>query len=202
MQKLPFVINKNIIFVVSNHKKMINELTMQLKKAVDFLRAEFAKLQIGRANASLVEEIEVEVYGAKSPLRNNAQISCPDAKTIRIEPWDKSIMANVEKSIIQANIGLNPQNMGECILVPIPPMTEDRRKQTVKIVKDEAEKTRISIRNIRHDALQKIRKQRDNKEISEDEQKRLEKQIDEKVSETNKEIETLSKKKEDDVMKV
>ncbi len=181
---------------------MINELTAQLQKAIDFCRTEFAKLQIGRANASLVDEIEIEVYGSKSPLKNNAQISCPDAKTIRIEPWDKSIISDVEKGIIQANIGLNPQNMGECILVSVPPMTEERRKQTVKIVRDETEKARISIRNIRRDFLQKVKRQKDESEISEDEQKQLEKQIDEKVSETNKEIETLSKKKEADILTV
>jgi ribosome recycling factor len=181
---------------------MIDELAKQLQKTIDFCRTEFSRLQLGRASAALVEEIDIEVYGSKVPLKNNAQIFCPDAKTLRIEPWDKSIMANAEKAIIQANIGLNPQNMGDYILIPIPPMTEERRKQTVKLVKDETEKLRISIRNIRHDFLQKTKRQKDANEISEDEQKRLEKQIDEKISETNRTIDVLSKKKEEDVLRV
>ncbi len=181
---------------------MINELSTQLQKTIEFLKSELSKIQIGRASTGLVDELEIEVYGSKSPLKNNAQVSCPDAKTIKIEPWDKSIIANVEKAINQASLGLNPQNMGEYILIPISPMTEERRKQTVKLVKDETEKSKISVRNIRHDFLQKVKKQKDEKEISEDEQKKIEKQIDEKVLETNKEIDLFSKKKENDILKI
>ena len=179
---------------------MITNLKHQLQKVIDHLKSDFAKLQIGRANVELVETIEIESYGVVSPLKNLANISCPDPKTVKIEPWDKSILGATEKAIQEANIGINPQNMGEYILCLIPPLTEERRKQTVKLVHEESEKAKISIRNIRHDFMKKIKIQKDNGDISEDEQKRLEKQIEEVVSEQNKNVDTITKKKATDIM--
>ncbi len=134
---------------------MINELQTQLQKALDHLRAEFGKLQMGTANASILDAVEVSMYGAKSPLKNGANVSVMDAKTLKIEPWDKSIMAEIEKGITAANLGLNPQNMGEYIIIPIPPMTEERRKNTVKVVHQESENAKIAVRNIRQDFMKK-----------------------------------------------
>jgi len=181
---------------------MINELDSSLQKIIEHLKSEFQRLQIGRANTSLVEDIELEVYGAKSVIKNNANISCPDAKTIKIEPWDKNILQEIEKAILAKNIGINPQNMGEFILCPIPPMTEERRKLIIKTVKEQAEKSKISIRNIRQDFLKKVKKQKDEKEISEDEQKKLDKQIEEKINDKNKQIEEITKNKENDILNI
>ena len=178
------------------------ELTSQLQKAIDHLKEEYAGINVGRANPILVEEIEVESYGTRMPLKSMANISCPDSKTIRIEPWDKSIMASIEKGLRESSLGIMPQNMGEYILLPIPPMTEERRKQLVKVIHEEAENARVSVRNIRHDFLKQLKAQKDNKEISEDEVVKLEKQIQEQVDTTNKEIGVIAQHKEKDLLTV
>ncbi len=181
---------------------MVPELAPHLQKAIDHLKTEFATLQIGRANAALVEDLSIECYGAQMALKASANISCPDAKTIRIEPWDKTLIGEIEKTIRESNLGINPQNMGDYILLPIPPMTEERRRDIVKLVHDMTEKAKISVRNARHDVLKKLKGQKDNKEISEDEYKDQEAEIQEKVNEANKQIDELSANKEKEVMSV
>ncbi|PID70388.1 ribosome recycling factor [bacterium DOLZORAL124_38_8] len=181
---------------------MITTLQQELKKAIEHLKSQFSSLQAGRANTALVDEIQVESYGAMMSLKSTANVSCPDAKTIRIEPWDKSLLGEIEKAIQSSNIGINPQNMGEYILLPIPPMTEDRRKQLVKVVHEEAEKTRITIRNKRADSRDMVKLQKDEKEISEDEAKKLETDIQEVINEANKEVDTLTKKKEEEILNI
>ena len=181
---------------------MITEISTALDKAITHLKDQFATLQAGRANTTMVDEIQVESYGSMMGLKSVANISCPDAKTIRIEPWDKSMVGPIEKAIQVADIGIMPQNMGEHLLLSIPPMTEDRRKKLVKLVHEEAEHARISVRNARHDFLKKVKHQKDENEISEDEQKKIEKQIQEKVEAANKQIEEISQHKEKDIMTV
>ena len=181
---------------------MSHDLKTDIAKAIDHLRSEYAKLQTGRANAALVEELEVESYGSMMALKATANITCPDAKTIRIEPWDKSLIGEIEKSIQSANIGLNPQNMGDSIILPIPPMTEERRKDIVKIVHKLGENAHISIRSARHEAMKTIKHQKDEKEISEDQQKDAESDVQEAIDKANKEVDELMKVKETDVMSV
>lgn len=108
------------------------ELSPALTKAIDHLKGELSSLQIGRASTTLVEDIQVESYGSMMGLKATANISCPDATTIRVEPWDKTLMPVIEKAITEARIGITPQNMGDSILLPIPPMTEDRRERSGK----------------------------------------------------------------------
>ncbi len=181
---------------------MSHELKSDIAKAIEHLRAEYAKLQIGRANSVLVEEISIESYGSQMPLKATANISCPDAKTIRIEPWDKSLIGEIEKAIQAANIGLNPQNMGDSILLPIPPMTEERRKDIVKTVHELAENARISIRSARHEAMKSIKSQKEEGDLSEDQQKDAESDVQEEIDKANKSIDEFMKKKETDVMSV
>lgn len=181
---------------------MSADLTAQLDKAIDHLQKEFAALQIGRANTALIEDIEVESYGAMAPLKTLANLSCPDAKTIKVEPWDKSILGGIESAIQAANIGLNPQNMGEHLFLPIPPMTEERRKQMVKFVHELAEKAKISIRNARHDELKMIKMQKEEGDISEDQQKDLEREVQELVDGANQKVDETAKHKEKDIMTV
>lgn len=178
------------------------DLQNQLDKTTAHLQQEFAALQIGRASTALVEDIEIESYGSMMALKQVANITCPDPKTVKIEPWDKSVLAEIEKAIGAANLGINPQNMGEHLFLPIPPMTEDRRKQMVKFVHELAEKAKISVRNARHDELKMIKLQKDENEISEDEQKRLEKEIQELVDEANQRIDENAKHKEKDILTV
>ncbi len=181
---------------------MITELQSQLDKTIDHLKTKLATLQAGKATPTMVDEIQVENYGSMMPLKSVANISCPDNKTIKIEPWDKSSIGAIAKAIQESDLGINPQNMGDHLFLPIPPMTEERRKKLVKIVKEEEETAKISVRNIRHDFLKKVKAQKDDNEISEDEQKKLEKDIQEKIDETNKKIAEMAKNKETDIMKV
>ncbi len=171
-------------------------------KVITHLKTEFTSLQTGRANVALVDEIEVESYGSKMPLKQVSNVSCPDAKSIKIEPWDKNLVKDIERAIGEANIGINPQNMGESIFLPIPPMTEDRRKDMVKLVHKLAETARISVRNARHDAMKLAKQQEEDGLLSEDQQKDLEADIQKEVDSFNEKIESLSKNKEQEVLTV
>ncbi len=173
-----------------------------MKKVIDHLKTEFSHLQIGRASASLVEGVMVEAYGSHQPLKGLAHISVPDAKTIQIQPWDKGTLQAIEKGIQMANLGLNPSNDGIVVRISIPPLTEERRRDLTKVVNKLAEDARISIRHARQGVMDKIKGQEKSKEISEDMAKGLEKKLQDKVDTMNKEIETLSKHKEAEVMKV
>jgi len=178
---------------------MITLLKTTTSNALDHLKKVYSGLQAGRASASIIDEIQVESYGAMMPIKNVATVNCPDATTLRVEPWDKSMVGAIEKAILVADIGITPQNMGEHILLPVPPMTEERRKKLVKVVHEEAEKAKITLRNVRQDSMKKVKSEEDS---SEDAQKSLEKEIQEIIDAANKEVEEISKKKEDDIMKV
>ena len=146
--------------------------------------------------------MQVESYGTHMALRTSANISCPDVKTLKIEPWDKNHIGEIEKTLRASNLNINPQNMGDYILLPIPPLTEERRKQIVKLVHDMSENTKISVRQARQDALKDIKRQKDDKEISEDEFKKKEKHIQDQINQANKEIDTLTIQKEKEVLTV
>jgi len=170
----------------------------ELQKAIDHLKKEFTTLQVGRANAALVEDIEVESYGSMMALKSVANISCPDPKTIKIEPWDKAVLGEIEKAVQQAKLGINPQNMGEHLYLPIPPMTEERRGQLVKLVHEQTEKAKIAVRNARHEAINHL----DADELSEDQLRDAKNDIQEAVDAANVEIDNLSKNKETEVKTV
>ena len=144
----------------------------------------------------------VEQYGSQMALKAVANISAPDASTLKIEPWDKNVMAEIDKGIMASGIGLNPQNMGTYFLITIPPMTEERRKILNKTVHKEAEEARIAIRNIRHDYLKKIKAQKEEGEMSEDEQKQQEKKVQEVLDTANKTVEDAMKAKEKEILSV
>ena len=161
--------------------ELLNLADEQLTKAVNHLLNELSGLQIGRASASLVEGLNVEVYGAQQPLRNVANISIPDPKTLFIEPWDKANLASIEKSIRDSSLGLNPNNDGVRIALNIPPLTEERRKDLVKLVGEFTENAKISVRRIREDLRKKAKSARETEEIREDEEKLFEKKLQEKA---------------------
>ena len=181
---------------------MISELQTSVDKSIEHLKNKLSSLRAGKASASMVDEIQVENYGSMMPLKSVANVSCPDTKTVKIEPWDKNSMGAIQKAILESDLGINPQNMGNHLYLPIPPMTEDRRKKLAKLVKDEEESAKISLRNIRHDFLKKVKNQKEESEISEDEQKKLEKDIQEKIDHANKLIIEMTKNKEAEIMKV
>ena len=177
----------------------VSEAIAQFKNTLEFLSKEFSTIQVGRASSSLVEGIQVEVYGAKQPLKNMAQIAIPDPRSIAITPWDKTALEAIEKAVQESSLGISPVNDGVCIRINIPPLTEETRKQRVKVVHEKAENAKVAIRQGRHTAMEKIKK---DEELSEDEEKRAEKELQEEVDKINKEIDEHTKKKEEEVMKV
>lgn len=181
---------------------MIQQAQTQLDKALHHLESEFWKLQMGRANPAIVEDIMIEQYGSMQPIKNSASVWVMDPQTLSISPWDKELIGTICKAITAANIGLNPQAGGESILIKVPQMTEERRKEMAKVVRKYWEEGKVSIRNIRGDFHKQIGKQKTDKEISEDEAKDLETELQKFVDAANKKIEEATKQKEADVMKV
>ena len=172
-------------------QQTLNELNQKCQDALDHLHAEYAKIQTGRANVSLVENVMVDSYGSKVPLKGVATISIPEPKQIAIQPFNRDQMQNIEKALMEADLGLTPQNDGSFIRLNLPPLTEERRKELVKIVHRYAEDSRISMRNARHDALNYLKEMEKEKEISEDVLKGKEKEIQEKIeTEFNKLLST------------
>jgi ribosome recycling factor len=172
-----------------------------MENAIEHLSNEMSKVRAGKANPSMIDSVNIEYYGSKSPIAQIATISTPDAHTLRIQPWEKQMLVEIEKAIMNSNLGLNPQNNGEVIMINIPPLTEERRKNLAKQIKGEAENAKISIRNIRRDANDSIKKlQKDG--LAEDMAKGGEETV-QKITDTFiSKIDELSYKKEIDIMKV
>lgn len=139
-------------------KNLLDETRAAMQKALEHFEFELSKIRAGKASAGMLDGVLVEAYGAKSPLSQVGNISTPDARTLTIQPWDPSLLFPIEKAIMAANIGLTPQNDGKIIRLNIPPLTEERRKDLVKQTKQEAENCRISLRTLRRDALEKVKK--------------------------------------------
>ena len=177
----------------------LSNIKTELAKSEEHLRNEFAKLQVGRANPAIVEGVMVSSYGSLQPLRNVASVSVMDAQTLSIQPWDRSLIKDIDRAITEANLGLNPQNNGESIMIKIPVLTEERRRDLVKIAKKLAEDGKIAVRNIRADVLKKIKADKDTPEdMVIQQEKELQKQIDASI----KSIEMFLEKKEEDIMKI
>jgi len=183
---------------------LLRTLEAELAKAVEHFKHELSGLQIGRASAALVEDIQAEVYGAHQSVKNIASISVPEPKTLFIQPFDKTTLKNIEKAIQDSSLGLNPSNDGERIILNIPPMTEERRRSLAKLVGDMAENARITVRRVRQDAMNTAKRlaKEDESDVTEDQAKGFEKQAQEKVDATNKEVDEIAKKKEGDIMTV
>lgn len=180
----------------------IDAAIADFEKAINHLADEFSRLQVGRANPGLVENLMVEAYGATQPVKNLANISIPEPKTLQIEPWDKSVVGAVEKAIQTSDLGLNPVNNGTAILLNIPPLTEERRKEIVKLVHQLAEDAKISIRNARQTAHSKFKSMAQEKAITEDDATGSEKKLQGKVDDYNQKVSDMAKAKEEAVMTV
>nr|WP_196601280.1 ribosome recycling factor [Gloeocapsopsis dulcis] len=173
-----------------------------MQKAVDATQRAFNTIRTGRANASLLDRVMVEYYGTPTSLKSLANISTPDATTITIQPYDRSSLNLIEKAISMSDVGLTPNNDGSMIRLNIPPLTSDRRKEFVKLAAKYAEEGRVSIRNIRRDALDTIRKQEKNSEVSEDEAKDLQDQLQKLTNKYTSKIDELLTEKEKDITTV
>ncbi len=151
-------------------KKQVNDAKVNMDKAIDHCESELQKIRAGKASPSMLDDITVEYYGTPTPLNQVGSVNTPDARTIVIQPWEKSLLGPIEKAIKEANLGVNPQNDGVIIRINVPPLTEERRRELVKKAKAEAETGKVAIRNIRKDANEKIRKLKADG-VSEDEMK-------------------------------
>ena len=181
---------------------MLGQAKIQLEKALHHLEGEFGKLQMGRATPALVEDVMINQYGSMQPLKNSASLNILDPQTLSIAPWDKTLLHPIAKAITDAGIGLNPQVMADSILIKVPQLTEERRKEMTKVVKKFAEEGKVSIRNIRGDFHKQIKKQETEKLMSEDAARDMENDLQKMIDETNKTIDEAAKRKEEEVMKV
>ena len=175
---------------------------VRMGKTIDALKNDLSKMRTGRANTSLIEHLPVQAYGSETPLNQVANISVSDSRTLTVTPWDKSTVQAVEKAIMESDLGLNPVTAGEVIRVPLPALTEERRKEMIKLVRQEAENSRIAVRNIRRDAIDSVRKQEKKSEISEDESRSLQDDIQKITDQYTKQIDELLAVKEKDITTV
>lgn len=171
-------------------------------KAIKHLELEFSKIQLWRANPVIVEDVMVDQYGSMQALKNIASISNLDSQTLSIKPWDKTIIWAIGKAITESGLWLNPQTMADSILIKVPALTEERRVEITKFAKKMAEEAKISIRNVRAETIKILKSQEDSKEITEDELKKIEEDLQKIVNENNNDIENHLKKKQEDIMKV
>ena len=169
--------------------------------SLDHLKKELLKIRTGRANPIMLSGIMVEYYGSMSPLSQVSNISAPDAHTIMVQPFEKSLLSEIEKAIINSNVGLNPQNNGEMVIMNVPPLTEERRRGFVKQAKSEGEHAKVGVRNARQEAMHEIRKMKENN-LSEDAAKSAEEEIQEKTNAHIKTVDALISEKEVEIMKV
>ena len=181
---------------------VISELGKDITKAHEALKRELAKIRTGRAHPSLLESIRVEAYGQQSPISQMASIGVPEPRMLTIKPWDKSQIKVIEKAIVQSPLGLTPQNDGEIIRVPMPPLTEERRKEFVKLAKRSGEETKVAIRKARHEAKDLIDTLVKDKEVGEDEGDRALEKVEELIKNGVAEVDAMVARKEKDILEV
>lgn len=177
----------------------IAEIKKQMEKAVEHFRSELGKLRVGRASATMVDGVRVDVYGSQMSLKEVAALATPDPKTITIQPWDRSLFGEIEKAILAANLGLTPMNDGKIIRINMPPITEERRKDFVKQISKEGEAAKVAVRNIRRDAMDGLKK---NKDLTEDDQRRAQDEIQKVTDQFIQEIEKSVESKTKEVMTI
>ncbi|NLT49544.1 MAG: ribosome recycling factor [Ignavibacteria bacterium] len=180
----------------------INDATSRMDKSVEAFRTEIAKIRTGKATTALLDGIKVDYYGSATPLSQVGNVSVLDAHSLSITPWDRSIIGEIERAILKSDLGLNPQNDGTNIRIPIPPLTEERRRDLVKLVKKIGEDAKVAIRNVRRDVNDHLKKQEKNKEISEDSLRDFELQVQKLTDGHIVKIDELIKHKEVEIMEV
>jgi len=183
-------------------KEVIASVKQNMDKAVEHVRREFSSIRTGRASTALLDGISVDYYGSTVPLNQIANLSVPDAKLLLITPYDKGGLGSIEKAILKSDLGLTPNNDGKVIRIPIPELTEERRKDLVKVVKRLAEDSRISIRNIRREANDQVKKAEKNGEVPEDESHRIRDEVQKVTDGYVKKIDDILKAKEEEIMEV
>ena len=183
-------------------KKIHTDTEERMKKAVEAMRKELASIRTGKATTSLLDGIRVDYYGTMTPLSQVANISVPDVRLLVIQPWEKKLIPEIVKAIQKSDLGLNPQSDPNVIRLPIPPLTEERRKDLVKLVKKVVEEGKVAVRNIRRDSNDDLKKAEKDKEISEDESRKGQQRVQEITDEHIETIEEMLKKKEQEIMEI
>ena len=178
------------------------DATRRMDQAVEHLRHELTSMRTGRASPALVEDLSVAYYGQPTPLKQIAGISVPDARMLVIQPWDKAALPDIEKAILQSEIGITPSNDGSLIRLPIPPLSEDRRRDLVRLVHQRGENARVAVRNVRRDVHDHLREMVRTKDLSEDELHRSEKRLQDITDAHTKSIDAMGVAKEEEVMTV
>ena len=183
-------------------KAQYTEIKEKMDKSINVLSSELASIRAGRANPSVLDKITVDYYGVATPIQQVGTVSVPEARSIVIQPWDATVLKEIEKAILASDLGINPNNDGKVIRLTFPPLTEERRKEIVKTVKKIGEDSKVAIRSIRRDALEMFKKQQKSSEITEDDLKGIEKDIQDMTDNSIKEIDEIVKKKEAEVLEV
>ncbi|MFH1142868.1 MAG: ribosome recycling factor [Candidatus Uhrbacteria bacterium] len=182
--------------------EVIEEAKPRFIKAVEFLQSELSTIRTGRATPALVENIMVEAYGAETPVKGLATINVPDAKTLVVDPWDKSVLKNIETAIRKADIGINPVVDSNILRLVMPEMTEENRKEMVKKMKERLEEAKVKIRAVREEARSRIGQMEKDKEISEDEKYKYQEDLDKATKEHSEKIDQIGKAKEEEIMTI
>jgi ribosome recycling factor len=184
------------------HDDVVKNLQEGIKKSIEGLKAQLTKIRTGRASAAMLDGVRVNFYGTPTPLAQCAAVAVPEARMMTVKPWDKSILKDIEKAIHEANLGLTPQNDGEIIRLPIPPLTEQRRKDIAKQVKSTGEDHKVSVRNERRDANEKLKALLKDKVITEDDKKRAEEKVQKETDAGIAQVDDVVAKKEKEVLEV
>jgi len=178
------------------------EASSRMDKSLEALKVEMARVRTGRAHPSLLEQVTVDYYGNETPLNQVASVNAQDARTLTVTPWEKNMVPAIEKAIMNANLGLNPSSAGQVIRVPLPPLTEERRKEMIRVVRGVAENARVAIRNIRRDANGQLKDLLKDKEISEDDDRREQDNIQKLTDKFIGDVEVVLQDKEKDLLSV
>ncbi len=178
------------------------EFESKMKKTAEVLKTQLASVRAGRANAAVLDQITVDYYGVPTPIQQVASVSVPDPRSLLIQPWDTSVLKGIEKAILASELGINPQNDGRAIRLVFPQLTEERRKELAKQVKKYGEEAKVAVRNIRREAIDKFKKQQKASEITEDDYKTVEKDIQKLTDDYIKEVEGIADKKEKELFEI
>ncbi len=183
-------------------EQVLDDVDVRMDRTLEAFRRDLGQLRTGRATPSLIENLNVDYYGSATPLKQIASISAPDARAIVVQPWDKGAMRDIERSLQRSEMGFNPSNDGNIITVPIPPLTNERRQEMVKLLRKRAEDGKVSVRNVRRDGLETLRKLERDKVISQDENRRAQEQLQKVTDGHTKQIDETASAKEAEILQV
>ena len=183
-------------------KTVLKNAEERMNRRIDHLNNEYSAIRAGRANPAVLDKVTVDYYGAPTPINQLAAVSVTEARTLMIQPWDVSVLTPIERAIQMSDVGINPQNDGKALRMVFPPLTEERRKELVKDVKELAEEAKVGIRNVRRDAVDKFKAMKKNSEITEDDLKQAEKKTQDLTDRFVKEIDAIAEKKQKEIMSI